>query len=96
MKGLHPHGRRQQGSVGNRRPVAPWIFIHGTKRLNNAIFRSFFAIFWSFSVAPHGRGLIMLLFVFVFFAIFWYFFRCPPPGNFSADALVYRYIVFPI
>jgi len=33
----------------------PWIFIHGTdivKKLNSAIIGLFFAIFWSFFVAP--------------------------------------------
>jgi len=51
-----------------------------------------FSIFWSFSAGRPGRGLIVL-----FCGLFCYFFifiSVTPPGNFSADALVFMPLKF--
>jgi len=42
-------------------------------------------------LAPSLRRPCFIVLFFVFFANFRYFFRWTPPGNFSADALVYKH-----
>jgi len=77
------------GSGGQRGPCLPLDFHIVDKVLFFGVF-CYFPVF--FSAALRRRGLIVLFFGLfyyfsVFFAIFRSFFRCPFPGNFSADAL---------
>jgi len=77
------------GGKGDRAPpyFHTW-YKYSKKRLKSAIFRCFFAIFWSFfcCLLPPWKRLDSAIF-WSFLLFFWYFFCSLFPGNFSADAL---------
>jgi len=85
----HAHGHVQRGSRGVVPP--PWIFIHGTKivdkRLNSAMFWSFFVIFRPFfQLLPSERGLTVLFSV-IFLLFFGLFSVAPSPEIFLPTIL---------
>jgi len=86
------NGRRQRGQ--RRTCLAPPLDFHtwcrySRCRLNSAMFRSFFVIFWSFFRCPSPWKRLNS-------TIFHSFFVTLPPGKFSADALGVTHNKIPI